>query len=252
MKIFNESGKGYWMEGVGCLRAEGENRPSIHGHIAVICADLYNGSISGDKAVTLTANTCSSANHSGPSLIILNDQGGSVMDVSYDTAACLRAQDHGHPPVVCGLTNRGYESGEIAETLRAESHNALPIVAYCFEPGIAKRLGGHSRYTPNISTTLRAEMGDNQPAVCYAIDHVVTTGGNCTAQGPCWYENICPTEKASGVHAVCFQQNQREEVRDMGDIAGALTSESGMHNTNYVVYPGDGITSQAGENNDHE
>jgi len=35
---------------------------------------------------------------------------------------------------------------------------------------------------------------------------------------------------------VCFQQNQREEVRDMGDCAGAITAESGMHNTNYVVY----------------
>lgn len=34
-KIFNESGKGYWMEGVGCLRAEGENRPSRPGHIVI-------------------------------------------------------------------------------------------------------------------------------------------------------------------------------------------------------------------------
>ena len=34
--------------------------------------------------------------------------------------------------------------------------------------------------------------------------------------------------------AICFQQNQREEVRNMGDKAGAITAESGMHNTNYV------------------
>ena len=34
-KIFNESGKGYWMEGFGCLRAEGENRPSRPGHIVI-------------------------------------------------------------------------------------------------------------------------------------------------------------------------------------------------------------------------
>lgn len=39
-------------------------------------------------------------------------------------------------------------------------------------------------------------------AIC--IDHVVTTGGNCTAQGPCWYINYSPTLKAAGVHAVCF------------------------------------------------
>jgi hypothetical protein len=33
--------------------------------------------------------------------IILNDQGVSVMDVSYEKTATLRAQDHGHPPVIC-------------------------------------------------------------------------------------------------------------------------------------------------------
>lgn len=38
-------------------------------------------------------------------------------------------------------------------------------------------------------------------------------------------------------HAVCFQQNQRDEVRDMGEQAGALTAESGMHNQNYLCYP---------------
>lgn len=31
--VCNESGKGYWMPGFGCLRAEGENRPSRPGHI---------------------------------------------------------------------------------------------------------------------------------------------------------------------------------------------------------------------------
>ena len=36
----------------------------------------------------------------------------------------------------------------------------------------------------------------------YAIDHVVCCGGNCTAQGKCWYEEVCPTLKRGGVHAV--------------------------------------------------
>lgn len=34
-KIYNESGKGYWMEGFGCLRAEGENRPSRPAHVVI-------------------------------------------------------------------------------------------------------------------------------------------------------------------------------------------------------------------------
>ena len=31
--VCNESGQGYWMPGFGCLRAEGENRPSRPGHL---------------------------------------------------------------------------------------------------------------------------------------------------------------------------------------------------------------------------
>ena len=104
-RIFNECGKGYWMEGYGCIRAEGENRPSRPGHI-----------------------------------VILNDQGGSVMDVSEDVTATLRAQDHGHPPVIC------------------------------FEPGIMRRdCSAGNRAYKDICSTLRAQMGDNQPAVCYEV-----------------------------------------------------------------------------------
>ena len=38
----------------------------------------------------------------------------------------------------------------------------------------------------------------------YAIDHVVCSGGNCTAQGPCYYEELSPTLKRGGVHAVAI------------------------------------------------
>lgn len=44
---------------------------------------------------------------------------------------------------------------------------------------------------------------------------------------------------------ICFQQNQREEVRNMGDCSGAIVAESGMHNTNYVVYTIDAMGSNS-------
>lgn len=91
--------------------------------------------------------------------LVLNDQGGSVMDVS-DKAGCLRAQEHGHPPVVC------------------------------FEPGITKQEGGNSRIIKDRCSTLRAEMGDNQPAVCYAVYPGVSitsanSGSNPQPGDPC-------------------------------------------------------------------
>ena len=73
---------------------------------------------------------------------------------------------------------------------------------YCFEPGAAKRLGGY--VWEDLAPTLRTEVGDNRPSVAYGIDHAITTGGNCTAQGSCIYEDVQGTLKASGPHKVCY------------------------------------------------
>lgn len=145
----------------------------------VMSFDVYNMSASCDVFKTLNAIR-SDSDH--VPLVCLNDQGGDIMNFSDSTSSTLRAQDHGHPPVVC------------------------------FEPGIMSRdcSAGNRAYV-DLCSTLRAQMGDNQPAVCYAIDHVITTGGNCTAQGPCVYKNLCPTEKASGVHAVCYEAENYNE-----------------------------------------
>lgn len=99
--------------------------------------DLYNQTITGDVTCALTASM-EVAGHTGPKVIVLNDQGGSIMNVS-DKPGALRAQMKHHEPVVC------------------------------FEPGIAKREGGRDRFVDDKCTTIRANMGDNQPAVCYAI-----------------------------------------------------------------------------------
>ena len=55
------------------------------------------------------------------------------------------------------------------------------------------------------SADAERSVGDAVGTVkAYGIDHVITTGGNCTAQGPCVYEDIEATLKASGTHAVCY------------------------------------------------
>ena len=103
----------------------------------VIGCDLYNGALTGDKAATLGANSGASANHAGPSVIILNDQGGAFMDVSSDVVSTLRAQEHGHQPIVCyGVDCRnGTLTADKAHTLQAHgssgtSLNCTPCVIY--------------------------------------------------------------------------------------------------------------------------
>lgn len=56
-------------------------------------------------------------------------------------------------------------------------------------------------------------------------------------------------ESHGALPLVCFTQNQRDEVRDLGGAAGSLQAESGTHQTNYVVYPGVGITDPRNGNN---
>ena len=62
---------------------------------AGIGLDGYNGSVS-DKAATLGVNCGMSTGRNG---VVLNDQGGSRMDVTDDVTCTLRAEAH-HPPCV--------------------------------------------------------------------------------------------------------------------------------------------------------
>lgn len=136
---------------------------------AMFC-DLYNQVLTGDVACALTASM-DVAGHSGPKVLILNDQGGDVMNVVEDITATLRAQDHGHPPVVC-LNFQGSKSNNVCtEDETCYSMNAMhghDVHVVCFEPGILRRdcSAGNRAYI-DICSTLRAQMGDNQPAVCY-------------------------------------------------------------------------------------
>jgi DNA (cytosine-5)-methyltransferase 1 len=69
----------------------------------------------------------------GNPVSVLNDQGGSYMDVSEDVTGTLRANEHGHQPIV-------------------------------FEPGAMTRLGNH-HWQGEPTGALRADMGDNRLAV---------------------------------------------------------------------------------------
>lgn len=83
-------------------------------------------------------------------LFVLNDQGGSVMSVSEDTAGTLRAQEHGHQPVIAFTQNQRDEVrnlGDVDGALAAEpGMKQQTFVAYVFEPGAAqsKENGGYS------------------------------------------------------------------------------------------------------------
>ena len=81
--------------------------------------------------------TLKARDYKDPQVVCLNDQGGQQMSVSENVTATLRAEEHGHQPIV-------------------------------FEPGAASRVGGHI-YEDGVTGTVRANAGDNQQAVVYGI-----------------------------------------------------------------------------------
>ena len=75
-------------------------------------------------------------------------------------------------------------------------------------------------------------------------------GGSCAfgETGIGYWQNGIQCLRAEGENrpsrpsnVVCFQQNQREEVRLLGEQSGTVSANAGAHQTNYLAYPLDGI-----------
>ena len=91
------------------------------------------GSIGYSEIVAPTLKGSASGNCM-PSVLCLNDQGGSVMDWSEDLSGTLRAQEHGHQPLVFenhGIDGRYTGPHTVSPTLSARAGtggNNLPLV----------------------------------------------------------------------------------------------------------------------------
>lgn len=129
------------------------------------------GSIGYSETVAPTLKAATSGNCM-PAVLCLNDQGGKVMGCSEDVTGTLRAQEHGHQPLVYenhGIDARYTGPHPIAPTLSARAGtggNNLPLVsqevpeAICIMgPAIDRQPhnGGNGiGYQENISYTLTA------------------------------------------------------------------------------------------------
>lgn len=107
-------------------------------------------------------------NHEQP-IICLMDQGGSVMETLLDKAGTLRAQEHGHQPIVLNLTL----PEDVANTLRAQAQLSCRgdqdnIVLCLFENhGQDSRITGHLDIAPTVAQKF-GTGGNNTPLVLAA------------------------------------------------------------------------------------
>lgn len=149
-----------------------------------------------------------------------------------------------NPDLLVGGNGPGFDDTGICYTLTKTDVHAI-----AFEPGIARRLGGDSRFTEELSPTLRVNAGDNQVAVACHFDSL--SSNSMKSANPRSGCNLVETAKTldtrglttscnQGGMAVAFAQNTRDEVRYVGgdgQLTGALSAQQGTKQTTYLNIP---------------
>ena len=310
--LFNSEGMSrYSAEGFRAWQRAAAGAESCTGEAGCCGFDGYNGCLTGNVSSTIGENCGMSTGRNG--VVVLNDQGGTQMDVSEDVTGTLRAEEHGHQPCVleaagfctehsADARSIGYEE-ERSPTLRAgvvpaaialENHPADSRVKIS-EDGkvqtLTSRCGTGGGNVPMVMDAVENSVEspvkevENSPAVTLKIRSGCEGGG----KGAIWQEEksatlgcnndqtlfvpkcygVCskashsmmsdnphsgfyeaetsrtldrsggdPTCNQGGicvVEPVAFTQNQRDEIRDLGEKSAALAAEPGMKQQTFVL-----------------
>ena len=215
--------------GVAPTINSGELKPGGLLFVAGFCAGAAPsaGGIGYQEEIAPTLKASESGTNMVPSVLCLNDQGGGVMSCSEDVAGTLRAQEHGHQPLVMGL-RQGEETRMVIELF--ENH------------GIDARYTGPHKVSPTL-TNRGGTGGNNLPLalqvrepICIsgkAIDRQPQNGGN----GLGCQEGIAYTLTATDHHAVFSRQRvdvfrddnvaSTESARQHKDATGLVLQNTG-------------------------
>lgn len=124
------------------------------------------GGIGYQEEIAPTLKAAESGTNMVPSVLCLNDQGGGVMACSEDVTGTLRAQEHGHQPLV--FDNHGQDTRfqgpvDVAQTVSAsfgQGGNNQPLVMGTQQGGAEIMVG----ICPTI-TAAAGMSGNNQPVL---------------------------------------------------------------------------------------
>ncbi len=185
---------------------------------ALLAVDTYNGTMGNSAPTLCTKGDHASGNAAVMYPLVLEDQGGSIINVRQDgTVGTLRSQSKGHEPSILSGTNPTQKrkikpiafdsynnsvTGDVSKTLdTGQDYHHVPNVfqkmAVSFEPGIASRDGGESRFNTEVTGTLRKNMGDNQTAVAVCL-----TASNDPSRSP---QSSEVTQQVASVYSSSMQ-----------------------------------------------
>lgn len=178
--------------------------------------DGYNGDLTGDVAAAFSAGAGASAGSIGygeelvptlkgsasgncmPSVLCLNDQGGSVMECSENVSGTLRAQEHGHQPLV-------YENHGI-DARYTGPHQVAPTMS--------------ARYGTGGNNVPLIEQEETFCITGNAIDRQPQNGGN----GIGYQRDIAYTLTATDHHAV-YSRQRVDDFRENGVVSTQSTRQ---------------------------
>ena len=185
-----------------------------HGYPCVLTAAFSAGQ--GSKAGGIgyqeecspTLKAAESGTNMVPSVLCLNDQGGSVMEYSENVSGTLRAQEHGHQPLV--YENHGIDSRYTGP------HKVAPTISAAYG------LGGNN-------TSL---VEQNADAICIAgniVDRQPQNGGN----GLGCQDELSYTLTATDRH--CIYARQRVDEFKDGEVVSTQSARQHKDATDLVV-----------------
>lgn len=160
--------------------------------------DSYNQEIHEEVSQTLKVNI---GGDSTAKVVCLNDQGGSVMNVTEDLTSTLRAQEHGHQPIVyngenitCPINKVDPKPGDPCHTLGTDSRNYVVYENHS-QDSRYKELG-------DVSETMSAKYGtggNNQPLVVSSPEPLCYGNGQLGSA-------VCDPSKAGALNCMHDQQ----------------------------------------------
>lgn len=190
-----------------------------------IATQQVNAEMSEDVSPTLTAANGTSG--SNRVYVVLNDQGGSVMDVSENITGTLRAESHGHTPIVVDSEKEVYGICSMASNCMKSDN---PDSGF-YKADVSKTLDTSGS---NPSCNQGGNVVVESPVYCIqgnCIDRADTAG--CNGKG--WKEDVAYTLTTIDRPAVAYSvhENQVSDVTITEELASTITTGGGKPGQGY-------------------
>ena len=161
------------------MRTQGESGNKVA--VAAECVGVFDmeaGKSSGRADTSGVSPTILALHGTDPHAVCIgfNAEPGTHVQTPHDNVGDTLAVSH-KCGVAIGLDRASFNQGKNAKFGFSVEEECAPTVvskgpgAVSFEPGIAKREGASHRFSDEVTSTLRSDMGDNLPAV--AVDYIV-------------------------------------------------------------------------------